>query len=101
MKALFDDAVKVAEPRYEMEPSLEDDISLFQSQLDIFFQNLVEYRAHLAHKHSEAAFDKAFYESCTDIEVVAISNYKMKILASRYRESQEGMLFWSSRIILK
>ena len=58
--------------------------------MDIFFENLVDYRAHLVHKYSEANFDKKYYSSFDTIEVVVVSDWKMKILSSKYRESQQG-----------
>ena len=85
-------ATNIVEPRYKDDPSLEDDMCSFRKQIDLCFLNLIDYRAHLAHKHSEAAFDSEYYNSFDSIEVVVISDYKMKILASKHREAQEGML---------
>ena len=91
MSELHFEAARVAAPRYKEDPSLEDDMSSFKKQIYVCFQNLIEYRAHLVHKYSEAAFDTDFYECFNENEVVVISDYKMKILASKHRESQEGM----------
>ena len=59
-----------------------------------FFENFVDYRAHIAQKYSEANFDNRFYASFDTIEVVAICDWKMKILASKYREAQQGTSPW-------
>ena len=50
---------------------------------------MIDYRAHLVHKYLEANFDRKFYDSFDIIEIVVISDWKMKILASKYREAQE------------
>ena len=90
MQQLHLHATKEAESRYEAHPSLEDDLASYQSEIDTFYSNLKEYRAHLAHKFSEANFDGKFYSSFDKLDVVVISDWKMKILASKYRESQQG-----------
>ena len=82
--SLYSDAVEATSPRYAEDPSLEDDLCTFKKQIDTCYQNLIEYRAHLAHKYSEASFDKEYYDSFDEIEVVVIGDYKMKILASKY-----------------
>ena len=87
---MHDEALRVARPRFNTDPSLEDDMLQYKYDLDLFFENLIIYRAHLAHKHSESKFDKKFYKSFDSIEVVVISDWKMKILASKYREAQHG-----------
>ena len=73
-----------------MQPSLEDDMEFYKESIQQFQNNLIEYRAHLVHKHSEANYDREEYAELHDIEVVVISDYKMKVLASKYREAQQG-----------
>ena len=87
-------AVSKVRHRFEAEPSLEDDIDQYGRDMDLFFENLIDYRAHLAQKYSEANFDNRFYDSFDTIEVVAICDWKMKILASKYREAQQGTSPW-------
>lgn len=81
---LFSSTASIAELRYKRYPSLEDDMAFYSDQIHEFHQNIIEYRAHLDHKHSEAKFDVEFYKDFDEIEVVVISDYKMKILASKY-----------------
>ena len=83
-----------AKKRYKDEPSLEDDISSYKSDLGLFLNYFIDYRAHLVHKYSEATFDEEFYDSLDADEVVVICDWKMKILAAKYREAQ---LEWFSK----
>ena len=87
----YEEAEQAARGRYAEEPSLQDDLDEFRENLALYFSNLKGYRAHLVHKNSEAAHDKEFYHSknLTEIDVVVISDWKMKILSSKYRESQQ------------
>ena len=82
--------MEVACSRFDNDPSLKDDMLQYKYELDLCFYNLIDYRAHLAHKDSESKFDRNFYTSFDNIEAVVISDWKMKILASKYRESQQG-----------
>lgn len=85
---LHTEAEAVAKNRYTETPALEDDIDSWKQELETCFRNLVDYRAHLVHKHSEAAFDSDFYQDLADDEAVVVCDWKMKILSSKYRESQ-------------
>ena len=93
MRNLHSEAVNASQDKYESQPSLQDDLASYQAEIDLFFNNLVDYRAHLTHKTSEAKFDSDYYKDIDEIEVVVISDWKMKILASKYREAQQGMPF--------
>ena len=73
---------------YSDSPSLQDDIMTWKDELNECVSNLVDYRAHSAHKVSEANFDREYYSNLPDDEAVLICDYKMKVLASRYREAQ-------------
>ena len=67
---------------------MEDDIDAWGQELKLCLRNLIDYRAHLVHKHSEAQFDSKFYSNIADNEAVVICDWKMKILSSKYRETQ-------------
>ena len=71
------------------EPSLLDDIMGYEADLREYLDNLIGYRAHLVHKHTEAAFDEEFYSKVGMKECVVVCDWKMKILSSKYRESQQ------------
>lgn len=92
IRQLHCDATKVAESRYNEQPFLEDDMLSFREDIDLFYDNMKEYRAHIAHKVSEGNFDKKFYLSLDETEVVVICDWKMKILASKHREAQQGKI---------
>lgn len=77
-----------AKKKYKEIPSLEDDMDSWLNELEVCFQNLIDYRAHLMHKKSEQLFDDEFYKTISDDEAIIICDWKMKILASKYRESQ-------------
>jgi len=79
---------------YNSHPELHDDVLQWKDDLCLCFENLLEYRAHMVHKHTEAQFDKEFYSSLKIGEAVVIIDYKMKILASKHRESQRD---WFSK----
>ena len=64
-------------------------MDLFLSNIQDYYENLIAYRAHLVHKHTEACFDQKFYENMEVTEAVVICDWKMKILSSKYRESQQ------------
>lgn len=89
MHELHKIAKQEAQKKYQQEPSLEDDMSEMKKQLDNFLNNLIDYRAHLVHKHSEGVFDTNFYGDLEDAEVVVICDWKMKILSSKFREAQQ------------
>lgn len=88
MSNLRKEAERAAEPRYQEVPALEDDVDNWKAELNTFLRNLIDYRAHLVHKHSEAEFDSAFYSELDFDEAVVICDWKMKILASKHREAQ-------------
>ena len=71
------------------EPHLNDDLLTIQEDIVQCFNSLKSYRTHIAHKISEAMFDQEYYRSLEPEQAVVVSDWKMKILASRYRESQQ------------
>lgn len=79
---------------YDKNPALEDDMFTWKADISTAFTYLEDYRAHIAHKHSEAEFDRTFYSNLGDVEVVLICDWKMKVLASKYREAQQD---WFSK----
>lgn len=79
---------------YDNNPELEDDILTWKADINTCFENLMQYRTHIVHKHSEAAFDQDFYFDLLDGEAVVIIDWKMKILDSKYREAQQD---WFSK----
>ena len=87
---MHSEAVRVARGLFDTNPCLEDDMESYGKEIDLFFDNLIDYRAHLAHKLSEGNFDKKHYQNFDEIEVVVISDWKMKILSSKHREAQQG-----------
>ena len=91
MHDCYEQAENVAKAQYTEEPSLQDDMDAFREDLKVYYNNLMDYRAHLVHKVSEAAHDEEFYNPSrlTATEVVVICDWKMKILSSKYRESQQ------------
>ena len=88
ISGLCAEAETVAMTRYTEMPALEDDIDNWKAELQTCLRNLIDYRAHLVHKHSEALFDSEFYSNLADDEAVVICDWKMKILSSKFREAQ-------------
>ena len=95
MYDLYEKAESDAKERYTQEPSLQDDMEAYRQDIGIFLDNLILYRAHLVHKHTETSFDEDFYSNLQPVvEVVIICDWKMKILASKHREAQQD---WFSK----
>ena len=74
---------------FDTNPALQDDALTWRKDIDLCFENLVAYRSHIAQKESEAKFDQDHYFDLKPGECVAIFDYKMKIMSSKYREAQE------------
>ena len=83
-----EEAETVANARYNEMPSLKDDMDTWREELAICQTNLIDYRAHLVHKFSEGEFDSEYYEDIDDDEAVVSSDWKMKILSAKHKESQ-------------
>ena len=81
-------------------PELLDDILTWKEDITICHTNLQAYRAHIVHKFSEADFDKEEYLEIKEGEAVIISDYKMKILDSKFREAQEDWFAKSGSSLL-
>lgn len=89
MHKLYKKAKEAAKSMYREQPSFEDDIMAFEKDLELYLSNLIDYHAHLVQKQPEAVFSEKFYSSISEVEVVVISDWKMKILASKYREAMQ------------
>lgn len=76
------------------DPSLEDDHLTWKQDICQCHSYLMDYRAHIAHKKSEAQFDSEDYFNLKPHQAVVIIDFKMKVLASRYREAQQD---WFSK----
>lgn len=74
--------------RYTSSPALEDDMESMKHEITLCMNNLIDYRAHLVHKFAESKFDEHFYDNLKSDEAVVICDWKMKILAAKYREAQ-------------
>ena len=74
MHNFYEQAENVAKTQYNEEPLLQDDMDAFREDLKVYYNNLMDYRAHLVHKVSEAAHDEDIYNRSrlTATEVVVI-----------------------------
>lgn len=73
---------------YERNIILRDDMSAWYEEIHEHLRHLLKYRAHVAQREDESIFDKQFYSQMCDGEALVILDYKMKILASMFREKQ-------------
>lgn len=73
---------------YDHNLVLKDDMDAWHDDIYEHLRHMLKFRAHVAQREDEAKFDKEFYSKMTDGEVLVIFDYKMKILASMYREKQ-------------
>lgn len=82
------------EKRYETNGVLEDDMGAWHDEIHECLRNFLDYRQHIAQAEDEGIFDSRFYEGLKEDECIIIVDFKMKILASCYREKQKD---WFSK----
>lgn len=91
---------------YEACAFLQDDMEFWYDRIEDCLSNFLDYRRHIAQTEDEAIYDARFYAELPDDESVLIIDYKMKILASLFREStrawygKKGFSCFGSLIIL-
>lgn len=91
---------------YEACAFLQDDMEFWHDRIEDCLRNFLDYRRHIAQTEDEAIYDARFYAELPDDESVLIIDYKMKILASLFREStrawygKKGFSCFGSLIIL-
>jgi hypothetical protein len=67
---------------------LEDDLLSWHEDIKNYLRNIYIFRAHVAQREDEGAFDAEFYKNLQEDEAVIIMDYKMKITAAMFREKQ-------------
>ena len=78
---------------YNDNPALKDDVLVWNKQIDQAERNLIDFRAHLAQKVSEANFDQKNVQ-LEEGECLLVMDYKMKVIPRSYREK---MIDWYSK----
>jgi hypothetical protein len=78
----------------ENDPILQDDIECWHQDIHWNLGNFLDYRRHIAQTEDESLHDQEFYKDLKEDEAVIIMDFKMKILASKYREKQKD---WYSK----
>ena len=78
---------------FDENPTLQDDLLGWRTQIEHCERNLVAFRAHLVQKVSESAFDKE-NEDLDENECLCVIDYKMKVLPKSFREK---MIDWYSK----
>ena len=73
---------------------LQDDMLSWEEEINQCYRNFLDYRRHLTQVEDEFLFDKDFYNDLAEDEVIIVLDFKMKILASMYREKQKD---WFSK----
>lgn len=86
--------MKEVPERLGFDSTIEDDMLTWKKDIMTGLENMLIYRAHIAQKEDEGAFDAAFYKDLKEDEAVVIMDYKMKILSSKYRKAQKD---WFSK----
>lgn len=79
---------------YSRNNILQDDMLAWKVQIEDQLRNFLHYRSHLAQAKDEAKWDEEFCENLGEDECVVVFDFKMKILASYYREKQKD---WFSK----
>ena len=72
----------------EKNPTLIDDMNYWESDIEQFLRNFLDYRRHIAQAEDESIHDGIFYHGLKPNEAVVVMDFKMKILASMHREAQ-------------
>ena len=79
---------------FDKNPIIQDDMDGWEEDIHQFLRNILDYRRHIAQTEDEAKFDASFYSNLKSHEAIIIMDFKMKILASLYRERQKD---WFSK----
>lgn len=79
---------------YENNIMLEDDMKTWRKNIQVQLRNFLHYRGHIAQAIDEAEWDRTFYAKLGEDECIIVFDFKMKILASFYREKQKD---WFSK----
>ena len=88
-----DDALRTKNV-YESNKILEDDMQSWVQNIQDQLRNFLHYRGHIAQAEDEAAWDQNFYSEIDADECIVVFDFKMKILASFFREKQKD---WFSK----
>lgn len=93
---LYDNILKRLQEQgaFDHDKIMLDDMLQWEEDLTDHFNNFLDYRRHIAQAEDEAAWDKLFCGKLADGECIIIMDFKMKILASMYREKQKD---WFSK----
>jgi hypothetical protein len=78
----------------ENDPILQDDMESWYQDIHLSLGNFLDYRRHIAQAEDESLHDREFYKDLKENEAVVVMDFKMKILASMYREKQKD---WYSK----
>ena len=73
---------------------LQDDMESWHEDITQCLRNFLDYRRHNAQAEDESIFDKEYYQDLAEDEAIVVMDFKMKILASMYREKQKD---WFSK----
>ena len=73
---------------------LQDDMESWHEDITQSFRNFRDYRRHIAQAEDESLFDQSFNRDLGEDEAIVVMDFKMKILASMYREKQKD---WFSK----
>ena len=78
----------------EADAILQDDMESWHEDIIQCNRNFLDYRNHIAQAEDESIFDQEFYHDLPEDEAIVVMDFKMKILASMYREKQKD---WFSK----
>ena len=70
------------EKTFELDPCMRDDIDTWRKEIDIYYDNLMDYRSHIVQKEDEAIYDAQRYHDLDDNECIVIFDYKVSITST-------------------